>query len=297
MANTTYSYDDLAIKEDLLDAITNIDPVENQLMSGLGTSRADAVMHQWLTDTLATVGNNAATEGAAFSASSRTNPARLLNYTQIVKKDYSVSDTDRASNAAGFQDRYAYETTKAMKEWKRDAEYALMRSSLVCGTGSAARQLKGIKNWLSITTNASGVSLTETLLNDRFQETWSNGVEVNAMYMPMYLKRKISGFTAGATKNVETTDRRLVAAVDVYQGDAASNVKLFAHRYVTVSGDTNYDLVGINEDYFKIAYLNGRQPKKVDIAKTGDSTDAQIIGELTLECRHQSAGFWYQKIL
>jgi len=168
---------------------------------------------------------------------------------------------------------------------------------MATGTGTAARSLKGIKRFLLSHnyTNASGVSLTETLLNDRFANVWDDGTQVNALYVPMYMKRKISGFTAGATKNVETTDRRLVNAVDIYQADAAQNVKLFAHRYVYVSGDTNYDVIGIDEDKFKVAYL--RKPFTRELAKTGDSTKGEVVGELTMECLHQDAGFYAEKML
>ena len=79
----------------------------------------------------------------------------------------------------------------------------------------------------------------------------------------------------------------------MYQADAASMVKLFAHRYVSVStpdSDTNYDVVGINEDFFKVAYL--RKPVVEQMAKTGDSTDGQVVVEATLECQHYDAGFW-----
>jgi hypothetical protein len=293
----TYTYDDNALREDLLDLITNLDYKEFQLISGLGVSDADSTRHEWLTDTLATAGTNAKVEGAATSFGTRTNPQRLFNYTQIIETNYSVSDTERATNNAGFNDRFSYEATKAMKEWKQDAEYALVRGSLICGTGSAARQLKGIKQWLvnNNYTAQSGVSLTETMLNDYLEQVWEDGTEVNAIYAPMYLKRKISGFTGGSTKNVDAVDRRLVNAVDIYQADAATNVKLFAHRYVTVSGDTNKDLIGINEDMFKVAYL--RKPKTEDRAKTGDSTDAVVIGEITLECYHEDAGFHTAGIL
>lgn len=44
----TYSYDNAAIKEDLLSVITNLDFKENQLMSGLGQTKANGVYHQWL---------------------------------------------------------------------------------------------------------------------------------------------------------------------------------------------------------------------------------------------------------
>lgn len=292
---TNYTYDNNAKREDLLDVITNLSPTETPLMSGLGTATAENTLHQWLKDTLKSVAVNAAVEGADASYATRNTPSRLTNWTQIIKVDYSVSDTTRAVNHAGFSDTFAYETTKASKEWKNDAEYALVRASLVTGTGSAARQMKGIKNFLANNTSQSGVSLTEAILNDYFQNVWDDGTQVNAVYADMYIKRKISAFTAGTTKNTRSEDKRLVNAVDVYQADAAQMVKLFAHRYVTVSGDTNHDFIGLDEDKFRIAYL--RKPKVVPLAKTGDATNAQLIGELTLECLHDDAGFWAQKHL
>lgn len=289
MATVGYTYDDKANREDLLDLITNLDYKEFQLVSGLGTSTASAIQHEWLKDTLKAVAANAKAEGANATNKTMTNPTRLRNYCQIIDNTYQVSETERAVNTAGFGDRMAYEATKAMKEWKQDAEFALMRGSLVCGSGSLARSMLGIKGWLSNVTSQSGVSLSESMLNDYLQAVWDDGTEVNSIYAPMRLKRRISGFTAGNTKNLDATDRRLINAVDVYQADAAQNVRLFPHRYVTVSGDTNYDLVGINEDMFKIAYL--RKPKVTPLAKTGDSTREQLISELTLECYHEDAGF------
>jgi len=182
-----------------------------------------------------------------------------------------------------------------MKEWKQDVEFALMRGTLVCGAGTTARSMLGVKGWLSNVCNQSGVSLTESLLNDHFQAVWDDGTEVNAIYAPMYIKRKISAFTSSSTKNIDSIDRRLVNAVDVYQADAAQNVKLFAHRFVTQSSDTNYDLIGINEDMFKIAWL--RKPVDSVLAKTGDSIKSQLIGELTLEAYHENAGFSVQASL
>lgn len=208
-----------------------------------------------------------------------------------------MSDTERNVVAAGFNDRYAYEGQKALKEWKQDAEFAVLRGSLACGTGSAARQMKGIKNWLQLTTSQSGVSLSETMLNDYLQNVWTQGTEVNALYAPMYLKRKISGFTGNATnKFVNVDDKRLINAVDVYQSDAAAMVKLFKHRFMSgQSGDINHDLVGINEEMFRLAYL--RKPIMRELAKTGDATNGEVVGELTVECLHDYAGFITQRLI
>ena len=297
---STYTYDDNSRREDLLDLITNLDFKENQLVSGLGTSTAKDIIHQWLVDTLKTPGNNFYVESVDASYPATTNPTRHINYCQIVRNAVQVSDSERSVLNAGFNDRFSYETGKKMKEWKQDLEYALMRGSLICGSGSAARQMQGIKNWVCVSTAASGISLTESALNDMLQAVWNSGTEVNAIYAPMYLKRKISGYTSGATKYVDLVDRRLVNSVDVYEADAARMVKLFAHRFVTVAGDyaagtNNSDLVGINEDFFKIAYL--RKPFFRELAKTGDATNGEVVGEQTLECYHRGAGFVLQNIL
>lgn len=242
-------------------------------------------------DTLNAVKVNAFIEGVDATYGDLTHPTRLSNTCQIFREGYKVTDTERAVDTAAFSDRYAYEATKALKELKNDMEYALMRGSIACGDAtSVPRQLRGIKRSLSIVTSQSGVSLTETILNDYLQNVWSEGTEVNALYGGMYMKRKISGFTAGATKNVDIKDRRLVLAVDIYEADAAKLVKLFAHRYVYVSGDTNYDIVGLNEDMFKVAYL--RKPFTREIAKTGDASKGEVVTEMTLENLHYNAGFY-----
>ncbi len=292
-----YTYDDNSRREDLLDIITNLDFKENQLMSGLPTSTCNDILHQWLKDTLKTPGDNAYVEGVDASYPARTTSTRLTNWNQIIRIGYSVSDTSRSTvNAGADNDKYAYEAKKAMKEWKQDAEFAVLRGSLACGSGSGARRMKGIKTWLTLTTSQSGTSLTEVILNDYLQNVWTAGTEVNAIYCPMYLKRKISGFTGGSTKNVNAEDRRLVAAVDVYQAYAAKMVKLFAHKFVSgQTGDTNYDLVGLNEEFFRLAYL--RKPIMRELAKTGDSTNGEIVGELTVECLHDSGGFLAKALL
>lgn len=289
---STFTYEDNARREDLLDIITNIDPVNTQLMTGLGQSTAKDIYHQYLIDTLKTVGTNAYVEASDACYADRTDPTRLSNVCQIVKVGYDVSDTERSINSAGFNDRYAYEGEKALKEWKNDAEFALIRGSIACGNSSTARRMRGLRHSLSLVTSQSGVSLSEPILNTYFQNVWDAGSEVNALYMGMYQKRKISGFTAGSTKQTMNEDRRLVNAVDVYEADAAKLVKLFAHRYVTISGDNNYDLLGINEDKVKVAYL--RKPITRELAKTGDATKGEVVGELTLEVRHYNAGFFAQ---
>jgi hypothetical protein len=297
MANT---YDDVggALREDLLDLLTNLSPTEYQLVSGLGTSTAKSIRHEWLIDTLSAVKDNAQQEGAAITYHNVTNPSRLANYTQIFKQGYKVSDTERAVDEAGFADRYNYEKTKALAMIKNDMEYALIRGSMVSGSGSGARKLCGVKASLSLITAQSGTSMTEAMLNSYLQLVWDNtNVQVDAIYCDMYMKRKISGFTAGLTKNISADDKRLINSINVYEADAAKLVKIFAHRYVSISGtDTNHDLLGINEDKFKVAYL--RKPEVKEADGTGDDfSGGNIVTELTLETAHYNAGVWASELL
>lgn len=131
-----YSYDDNARREDLLDIITNLDYKEFQLISGLGTTTADNILHQWLTDTLKAVALNAYVEGVDASYPDRTDPARLTNHCQIVRVGFDVSDTERSINTAGFNDRYAYETQKALKERRKPL---LVKPSIINGRSRSNR--------------------------------------------------------------------------------------------------------------------------------------------------------------
>lgn len=307
-----YTYPDVARRESLLDIVVNLDPTENQLLSGLQRSSASNTLHEWVEDSLEAVGANAQAEGADAPTDGSANPTRKQNITQIFAKTAVVTNTELAVTRVGGN-KMAQEITKKIKALKNDIEFALVRGSIASGVASnsgsgSGRQLQGIKNWFTGTAttntfNYSGATLTETVLNDMFQTVWENsGVQTNAVYTTMKGKRRISGFTAGATKNVETTDKRLVNSVDVYESDAAKMVKLFAHRYVTVAGDytgaatPGFDVLALNEGTWAVAYLEGREPKTFDLATTGDAQKKEIVTELTLEARGAKGNF-YGKVL
>lgn len=288
MANV-FTYDSNARKESLLNIITNIYPEENSLLKDLGKSSASNTLHEWVTDTLKTPAAQSVVEGSDATYANRTNPTRVQNQTQIVRIDFAVTDSERARNYPEFKDRYAYEMDKAMKEWNNDAEFNLLRSTIATGTGSAARTMVGLKAAITtVATAQSGVSLSETMLNDYVQNAWNQGGRPTDIYVGARLKRRISGFTANTTRYTEAPTKTLVNVVDQYVSDfGVLRVKL--HRYMTVSGDTNYDLIGIQPDKFRVAYF--REPEHVSLAKTGSATKGMIEGELTLEYLAENSSF------
>ena len=106
MAVMGYSYDP-SVREDLLGIITNITPRETQLMSGLGTSSAKGVIHDWLEDTLEAAANNGYIEGVDASFVGF-NTTRARNILQISRRGYQVSDSLKAVDGAGYADALAY---------------------------------------------------------------------------------------------------------------------------------------------------------------------------------------------
>lgn len=289
--------DDSSVKESVLDMIVNIDPVENYLVSNLQRTTASDEFHFVPRDTLRTPSLTAAVEGADPTYDGN-DPTRAMNVEHIISVGFDVTDSEAATDRYGSpEDRVAYETDKALKDWANRAEFALLRSTIVTGNNSTARQMDGLKACLTIATSQSGVSLTETMLNDYLQTVWNEGANVDLVLAPMRLKRKISGFNGnGATKFYNQEDRRLVLPIEIYESDASGKpIKLVAHRFVQQAGDVNFDLIGIEMDHFAVAYL--REPKVRALAKTGDSERRQVVGELTLECRSNEAGFITRALL
>lgn len=295
-----YTYPDLARRESLLDAMNMLEPTDTQLLSGIKQSGATNTLHEWTIDTLETVGVNAQPEGGDAPADAANDPTRPQNVTQIFAKTAKISGSETADalNRVGGN-RMSRELMKKMKALKNDIEFTLIRGTIASGAASnsaaSARYLKGVKQWItSNTSNYSGVSLTETILNDIFQSQWNQGAEADAVYVPMYGKRKISAFTGGATKQVDVKDRRLILAVDVYEADAAKMVKLFPHRHVTTANEYGtttvsggFDLLSLQEDTWGTAWY--RRPFTKDLAVTGDFEAKEILTELTLEARQQGA--------
>lgn len=294
-----YTYPDVARRESLLDAMNMLEPTDTQLLSGIMQGAANNTLHEWTIDTLEAVGDNAQPEAGAAPADASNDPTRPQNVTQIFAKTAQVSGSENADNLKRVSGkRMNRELVKKMKAMKNDIELALIRGTIASGAASNttanARRLKGVKSWITTnTSNYSGVSLTETILNDIFEAQWNQGAQADTVYSSMKGKRRISSFTAGATKQIPYDDRRLILAIDVYQSDAAKMVKLFPHRHVTRAADygttatPGFDLLSLVEDTWGTAWY--RRPFTQDLAITGDYVAKEMITELTLEARNQLA--------
>ncbi len=285
MAFGLQTYQDAARREDLIDIIADVSPDANPLSTMLKTTKASGTYHEWLEDYLArptTV--SASAEGAQATYSDLTQPSRRGNFTQIITQTFRVSGTERAVSVAGMGDPLTYQKAKALRTWKNKLEFALVRGVGASGASGVARQMSGLQAVITThyTARNSGTSLSEDEFNDMVQEVWSDvgSDEVfDLVLVPYGLRRKISTFTAGATRYVDASDKRLVRPVMVYESDGGVH-RIMAHKDVLNSAGT-VTFLGIKEDKYRIAYL--RKPFTEMLAKDGDRENGQVVGEATLE--------------
>lgn len=315
MPTTTYdlgvsgsSFTGAANREDLLDIITILSPVDTPLFTMFRKTKVSNVQTEWLTDSLNQASGNAVAEGSIFSSATTTllPRTRLLNYTQISRGGYEISDTQRAVNPAGIRDELRYQMGKALKQWKRDVEYEIVNGNTAACAGSATtsgRCARGLFRWIdgfssltAVVSNSavnSANNLQEADLNARLQAVWVAGGLCDYVLCTATQKAQISNNFAGSAnsrRNIPLTENTLVNVVDFYMSDFG-NVKILPHRWFhsAAVGPVNNQTrtAVIQSDKWLIGFL--RPPKNIPLSKVGSSERAMVEGEWTLICLHPSA--------
>lgn len=289
------TYLDSVRREDLIDLIADVSPDDNPLSTMLATTQAKGTYHEWSEDYISRPSSvSSAAEAATTTYSDLTQPSRRGNFTQIISQSYRISGTERAVSVAGMSDPFQYQKAKALRTWKNNLEYALLRSTAASGSSGVARTMIGIDAVVTshYTNRNSGTSLTEDMLLDGLQDVWTDvGADstCDLILTTMPLKRRISSFTAGNTKYIDASDKKLVRPVEIYEADTGI-VKIMAHKDVANAATTpGPKMYGLREDKWRVAYL--RKPVAEDRPKDGDYTGGEIIGEMTLEYLAQRANF------
>jgi hypothetical protein len=281
-------------------AITALTPFQ----ANIGKSKATAVLHEWQTDALANAAANAQLEGddiTTFTAVTAT--SRINNTCQISYKNVAVSGTQDAVEKAGRKKEIVYQIMKRSKELRRDVEFVFTNnqapqnaSTSQVADATHARQLRPINGW--ITSNASrGASgangsatvaatdgtqraLTESLVKSQIQAAWTAGGDPDLLMCGPFNKTVISSFTGNNTRTQDTSDKKLISAIDVYVSDFGT------HKVVANKFSRDRDLWILTTDLWALATL--RPFQTIDLAKTGDAEKGMVLVEYTLESRQQA---------
>lgn len=307
LAGAYQTGDAKGLREDLSDMIYNISPTKTPMLTSIGRSSANAVLHEYQTDSLTdAVTTNAVAEANEATFATPDATVRLGNYCQISEKTAAVSGTLDRVRKAGRKDEMGYQMAKKSAELKRDI--AMTITSNQAASGSSPRASAGLGAWLKTNVDyatASGgnpsyttlpnASRTDATTGDlrTFQETqletvlgdcWDQGAEPSDIYMGKFAKAAFSGFSGEYTKTFQTNAAKqsaIVAAADVYVGDF-NTVKVIPHRWQRAR-----DVFVIDPEYIAVAYL--RPFESEALAKTGDATKRVIRAEWCLEVKNEKA--------
>ena len=293
------TYDDNQKIDDVMEFIIGLTPTETPLLAGLPKEPCKGVVHIWKEETLTTAQDNAVIEGAAFGTPQHDQPTSATNITQIFEKVYKVSSSDEWIRQYGFDSQFVKQEIDAMKKINTDIELGILRGSLNSGTGSAARRMGGLLNYISAnkTSVVSGTKLTESFFGGMLQDIFDDGGNVDEVYTNSFLKRVISQFTAGNVKEIQADSKRVVNTMSVYDHDFG-RAAIFVHRYMLSTSITNSGILMLNRMTNYIAVGEAVHPlSREEVAQTVHGKMGVIRGELTIAPKAQihqgqAQGFW-----
>ena len=152
------------IKEELMDAIYDVSPVDRPFSDSIGSSDAGNSYKEWVRESLAAADkDNARIDGSVSTGINDTvTGERIATYHQIATKTVQVSDRGSNVETVGSSDELIRQVMKRQKELRRDEEATLCsRNAAVAGTSSLASQTAGIGSWIG--TGQSGNSAAAVL--------------------------------------------------------------------------------------------------------------------------------------
>jgi hypothetical protein len=323
VTNAFTTYNAQANREDLSNAIYNIDPFDTPVMSAIRRRNVKNRIFDWQTEFLPVVNlANAQVEGFQLSNGPSQPTIRRNNVTQISERDATVSGSQEESDAAGKGSEMAHQMALAAKVLKSDMESILCsRQARNDGndTGPTARTTEGFAHWLGravdknsnpnaavapgtvvtglpvAATDAfaavaagSQVTITEAMLGDAMQQAYTNGGSPTMWIVPPGPKRTISSFVGRSTTQVLVGKTEVVSTIDVIATDFG-RVKVAPSRWLPVD-------VGllIDPDYAAVAFF--RAFRQLLMARVGDAETRMIVCEWGVEMRNPLAHILFNGI-
>lgn len=314
--NTVETYDNSLIREDLEQQYSMISPEETPFQTAIGVGQpATNTYTEWsVVDLQAPDDSNRVIEGEdAPAAEAGTFGARLGNYTQISDKVVVVSHTSEAVDAAAENiQRLAEQVAIKLKELKRDMEVmllsnvaadpgssgvarqsaglpAFLRSNIVLGATGAAPTLSGTTDGYpdAALTPGTAIALAESSLNDVIEDCWNAGAEPTIIMVNSNNKRVISQtFTGNATRYKDAIDKRLTAAIDVYDSDFGE-LTVVPNRFQPVTAPGNYSVYVLDPNFAEVKFLEA--PKQKPLAEAGHAKKRLLWTEYTLKVHNEAA--------
>lgn len=293
---TYQTYQQIGIKEDISDIITNLTPTKTPFQSNIGSEKINNTLFQWQEDSLRAVATNAKIEGADPTATTRVPTVMRNNYTQIMSEAVVVSTTADVVSTYGRAKEMAYQMQKSASQVKRDFENALVGNAQVAAAGAAATartfasaqvQIATANKTFTAGTIAVPVALTEAFLLTNLQAVFTSGGEPNRIMVTPSNSVVVAGFASAAGR---------YRTVPGDKSGAESGLVNVVNFYVSPFGEQKVEINRFLLAYNTLVYDAKQWSKCVlrpwsreALAKTGDATTQMIISEQSLKHKNQAA--------
>ena len=269
---TYTSYDQVGLKEDVSDIITDITPTDTPMVSMLKTQKVHNRVYQYQTDSLSAAASNAQIEGADPTMATLTATTMISGNTQILTKAFQISQTSDAVSTYGRAKETAYQLGRALKEIKRDLEFAYVGASNAAVAGSAggspaAREMASADQLIDAATTEAGgtAALTEAMLLSVGQKVFNEGGDASVFMIKPADAQIVAGFTgaSGRYRNFNDAQKTLTNVIDLYVSPYGEyKVVLNRHQMTTHA-------FLLDPSMWRSAVL--RPFSRTLLAKTGDS--------------------------
>jgi hypothetical protein len=267
--------------EDITDIITNISPDDTPMLTKFGNKTAKSTTVTSLTDSLPVPDSTPIVEGADVTTNPVNARGKVDNYVQIFDAPFWLSDTQIATLKHGVNDEVAYQIDIHSQKLALSMEKAIVTHDAAnIGADGVAPKMGGIPFFNTVNNTVSSV-FSETKFNDACAAAWEKGGKPSLALLAMKNKRIANTFNAGANKNRDQGDKKVIGPVKFYESDAGV-VEWMPHRLISTA---RVDI--LDPQYFKMRFLIPAHMEP--LAKTGHKDNYLITAQTTLECRSKDA--------
>jgi hypothetical protein len=287
---TFQTYEQVGIKEDISDIISNISPTKTPFQTAIGSEKINNTLFQWQEDSLRAVAAAPAVEGADATYITVNPTVMRNNRTQIFVEAVQTSGTVDAVSLHGRARESAYQLAKSAAQLKRDLENAYVGTAqaAVVGNDSTARQMAGVQQQVDVSLVSymgAATNLSETALLAALQAAFSAGADPTRIQVTPSNSLILANFAAAAgryrTLQTGGNDKAIVNVVNLYVSPFGEQ-KVELNRFLRAKNTLIYD----PEMWSKVTL---RSWSRETLAKTGDSLKQMIVGEFSLKHKNYKA--------
>lgn len=294
MTNNFWTYDSNVRVEDVNPIISNVSITETPFISNIGVGDpAQNSEHTTLKDTIESEGDNAAVEGSDPTYPAPSDPSKVLNNTQILRKPLRITLTKLNVQHHGMADNWSYQKVKKSVSLKKDLEHAALFGTKASGSGSGARRLNGLIAFISSYKDGSsysGSALSASIFNALAQNVWTNsritgGVALVGAFQKRRISENFASFDSANRRDIVVNGRTLSIPIDKITTDFGDYEIQLSHQ---VNSTLPSAVVTYHPDFNNLSYLKNSEPQMREYAPTGLSRQGEVWTEVTLEAHNEA---------